>query len=135
MERYELPDPTLRAYNHGIGTLSVGGEVRGYLASVVGEIKFPGRAPWPWFVIVWLDGTKERSFEDYGPHWYTVRELDSGYLDHYGPATPKERRWGWFGRTLKYTQQGEPRRYEFAWLPTDEAAEQWVELGLTDNDF
>lgn len=134
MERYELPDPTLRAYDRGVGTLSVGGEVRGYLASVVGEIKFPGRAPWPWFVVVWLDGTKERSFEDYGPDWCTVSELDGGFFDHYEQGTRKERR-GWFGRRIKYTEQGEPLRYEFAWLLPDEAAGKWDELGLTDNDF
>ncbi|WP_406831256.1 hypothetical protein ABEG17_00325 [Pedococcus sp. KACC 23699] len=134
MRCYELPDPALRAYDRGVGTLRVSGEVRGYLASVVGEIKFPARAPWPWFVVVWLDGTKERSFEDYGPHWCTVSELDAGYFDHYEQGTRKDRR-GWFGRTIKDTEQGPPRRYEFAWLPADEAAEKWVELRLTDNDF
>lgn len=35
-EPYTLPDPELRAYDHGVGTLSVDGELRGYLASVVG---------------------------------------------------------------------------------------------------
>lgn len=35
-------------------------------------------------------------------------------------GTPTERR-GWFGRTIRYTEQGERRRYEFAWLPADEA--------------
>ena len=39
MQRYELPDPTLRAYDRGVGTLRLGGEVHGYLASVVGEIQ------------------------------------------------------------------------------------------------
>ena len=41
MDRYELPDPTLSAYDRGVGTLSVGGEIQAHLASVVGEIKFP----------------------------------------------------------------------------------------------
>lgn len=134
MDRYELPDPTLRAYDRGVGTLSVGGELRAYLASVVGEIKFPGRSPWPWFVVVWLDGTKERSFEDYGPHWRTVSELDAGYCDHHDQGKPRKRR-GWFGRTITYTQPGEPRRFEFAWLSADEAAEKWTDLGLADSDF
>lgn len=134
MDHYELPDPTLRAYDHGVGTLSVNGELRGYLASVVGETKFPGRSPWPWFVTVWLDGTKERSQEDYGPGWYIVRELDGSYFDDYGRSIPMERR-GWFGRTIKYRKQGEPCRYDFAWLPEAEAAAKWIELGLKDSDF
>lgn len=53
---YTLPDPELRAYDHGLGTPSVEGELRGYLASVVGRITFPARAPWPWFRVIWLDG-------------------------------------------------------------------------------
>ena len=134
MQRYELPDPTLRAYDRGVGTLRLGGEVHGYLASVVGEIQFPGRSPWPWFVVVWLDGTKERSFEDYGPLWCTVSELDAGYFDHYEQGRSTARR-GWFGRTIKHAERGTPRRYEFAWLTPDEAAAKWLELGLTDNDF
>jgi hypothetical protein len=32
-------------------------------------------------------------------------------------------------------EQGAPRRYESAWMPADEAAEKWVELGLLDTDF
>ena len=133
MDRYELPDPTLRAYDRGVGELRVDGELRGYLASVVGEIRFPGRSPWPWFVLVWLDGTKEQSFEDYGPGWYTVRELDAGYLDH-ARSTTEERR-GWFGFTTSRTTYGAQRRYDFVWLPADEAAAKWVELGLADSDF
>lgn len=134
VDRYELPDPTLRAFDRGVGVLSVDGEVRGYLASVVGEIKVPGRSPWPWLVRVWLDGTKERSEEDYGPGWYIVRELDAGYLDDFEPSIPMERR-GWFGRTIQYRKQGARCRYDFAWLPADEAAAKWIELDLKDSDF
>ncbi len=82
---YELPDPELRAYDHGIGTLSIGGELMGHLASVVGRISLPSRGLWPWFLIVWLDGTRENPF--------------------------------------------------FAWLPEDDAARMWAELGLVDSDF
>jgi hypothetical protein len=134
VDRYELPDPSLRAYDHGVGELRVNGDVRGYLASVVGQIKFPGRSPWPWFVVIRPDGTKERSFEDYGPDWLTVRELDAGYFDHYEEVITEERR-GWFGFTTSRTTYGEPCRFEFAWLPADEAAAKWNELGLTDSDF
>jgi hypothetical protein len=134
LEVYDLPDPSLRAYDRGVGRLSIDGELQGYLASVVGEIRIPGRAPWPWFVVVRLDGSKERPFEDYGPHWFTVRELDAGYFDHVGPSAPRNRR-GWFGRTVTYMAPGKPCQYDFAWLPADEAAAKWNELGLTGRDF
>jgi len=131
---YILPDPQLRAYDHGVGTLKVDGVLKGHLASVVGEIRFPWRSPWPWFVIVWTDGSKENAFEDYGPLWYTVRELDSGMLDYYGPSVRFERR-GLFGRRIRYSKLGPPCVFEFAWLPSDEAAAVWQELGLVDADF
>ncbi|WP_298133017.1 hypothetical protein [Micropruina sp.] len=111
---YQLPDPDLTAYDHGVGTLIRDGEPVGHLASVRLEMTFPGRQWWPWFVIVWKDGTKERSFEDYGPLWPTVRELDAGYFDRRGDGAEV---------------------YSFAWLPPEEAARTWLELGLTDDDF
>ena len=134
VDRYQLPDPTLRAYDHGVGELRVNGELRGYLASVVGQIKFPQRSPRPWFVRVWLDGTKERAEEDYGPGWHIVRELDAGYFDDFEPSIPMERR-GAFGRTVQARTQGAPCRYDFAWLPPETAAAKWAELGLRDTDF
>jgi hypothetical protein len=134
VDRYELPDPTLRACDHGVGELRVDGELRGYLASVVGEIKFPRRSPWLWFVRVWLDGSRERAEEDYGPGWYIVRELDAGYFDDFEASVPMERR-GWFGRRVRYRKLGAACRYDFAWLPPAEAAAKWTELGLEDSDF
>jgi hypothetical protein len=133
MQRYELPDPTLRAYDRGVGTLKVAGEVRGYLASVVGQVTLPRQDPWPWFVVVWLDGTKERAFEDYGPGWWTVRELEAGYFDHHEQGTTEKRR-GWFLTAIN-DQPGPLCRYDFAWLPADEAAAKWTELDLRDSDF
>lgn len=130
---YMLPDPQLRAYDHGLGTLRVDGELMGYLASVVGEMRFPSRQPWPWFVIVWTDGFKERSFEDYGSWWLTVRELDAGYLDHYGPSVRQESRF--LGIRSVSEKRGSPCRFEFERLPADEAAQKWIELGLVDSDF
>lgn len=130
---YELPDPDLTAYDHGLGTLRVDGELKGYLASVRLTMSFPGRQWWPWFVIVWTDGTKEHAFEDYGPKWYTVRELDVGILDHYGPSVQRTK--SILGRPFRYEEGGDPQVYEFAWLPPDEASAKWEELGLTDDDF
>ena len=130
---YVLPDPLMRAYDHGIGALTVDGELRGYLASVVLEMRFPSRQPWPWFVVVWTDGTKEPSFEDYGSWWPTVRELDAGFLNHHGPSVTKNYRFLWF-RGVSGTP-GPACRFEFAWLPAEEAAQKWTELELVDSDF
>jgi hypothetical protein len=132
-ESYELPDPELRAYDHGVGTLSIGGELVGHLASVVGRITFPSLGLWPWFLVVWLDGTRENPFEDYGPKWLTVRELDAGYLEYHGPSTRAERRF--LGMRDVGSRAGSPVTYEFAWLPADEAQRKWDELGLGDADF
>ena len=37
-----------------------------------------------WFAIVWAGGEVDRPNEDYGPDWYTVSELEQGFLDVYG---------------------------------------------------
>lgn len=122
---YALPDPELRSYDHGLGTLRVDGELQGYLASIVGKMRFPSVQLWPWFVVVWADGAKEDPFEDYGPNWLTVRELDAGYLQYFGPSVKR------FAGSVP----GPPRRFEFEWLPPAEAASKWHELGLVDTDF
>lgn len=130
---YVLPDPELRSYDHGLGTLRVDGKLEGYLASVVSKMRFPSAQLWPWFVIVWVDGAKENSFEDYGPDWWTLRELDAGYLEHHGPSVTSERRF--LGMRFASSVPGPPRRFEFEWLPPAEAASKWQELGLVDSDF
>ncbi len=33
------------------------------------------------------DGRRELPFEDYGPKWYALREIDAGYLDYHLPIT------------------------------------------------
>ena len=113
---YDLPDPDLSAYDHGLGELRLNGELEGHLASVRLKMSFPARQWWPWFVIVWADGRKDRAFEDYGPKWLTVRELEAGYFEY-------------------YPENGGHRMYEFSWLMPDEAGTKWAELRLTEDDF
>lgn len=130
---YELPDPELTAYDRGLGTLAVAGEVKGYLASVRLVMCLPGKQWWPWFVVVWADGRKEHSFEDYGPKWYIVRELDAGRLDHHGPSV--EKTLSLFGHRFRWSESGDEQTYDFAWLPAEDAERKWRELGVTDDDF
>lgn len=130
---YTLPDPELRAYDHGVGTLSIDGELQGYLASTVARMSFPSPGPWPWFRVVWLNGRMEPRFEDYGPGWWTVRELDVGKLEYHGPSIDKVRRV--LGLPFRYSVSGDSRVFEFAWLGREQAAAKWDELGLRDEDF
>ncbi len=131
--RYELPDPSLSGYDHGVGTLSVDGSIVGHLASVVLRMRFPAKQPWLWFVVVWLDGSREPKFEDYGPAWRVARELDSGHFEHPGPSKISERRL--FGLPLRSVTPGPPVRFDFEWLPNEAARSKWHELGLRDADF
>jgi hypothetical protein len=130
---YRPADPLLRAYDRAVGTLSVDGDLVGHLASRVIEMRFPSRQPWVWFVIVWTDGRREFKFEDYGPGWYTVRELDAGLFEHHGPSVTVEKRF--LGLRLQSIKLGPPTTFDFAWLPPDLAARRWDELGLVDSDF
>lgn len=131
--RYEPPDPTFGAYDRGVGTLSIDGELVGYLASRVLEMSFPSQQRWLWFVVVWRDGSREPKFEDYGPAWWVARELDAGRFDHYRPSATAERRF--LGMRFETVTRGEPAVFDFAWLSPESAAKKWHELGLTDADF
>ena len=133
LEPFPLSDDQLRAYHRAVATLSLDGAVVGHLASIVGSMVLPTNAPWPWFVIVWSDGTTEPPFEDYGPLWPVVRELEAGYLDHHGPSTSREGRFLGF-RVVSRTP-GPSTRFEVERLPADAAAQAWMRLGLSDDDF
>lgn len=126
---YELPDPQLRAYDRGVATLSVDGEVRGHLASILTTEPHPR----PWFVVVWPDGAKERPFGDEGPRWPIVRQLDAGRLEHAERGTRTERRF--LGMRVVEVRPGPPCRYDVAWLPPADAARMWQRLGLATEDF
>lgn len=130
---YEPADRALRAYDHGVGSLILNGSVVGHIASVVWEMRFPARQPWVWFIIVWLDGRREFPFEDYGPGWYTIRELDAGYLMHHLPSVTVEKRF--FGRRFLSGTPGKAQTFEVEWLPQDVAARRWEQLGLVEDDF
>lgn len=128
MDSYE---PDLSQYHGGVGVLSIDGNVAGHLAAQVSKIMFPSRSPWLWFIVVWPDGRKERSFDDYGPAWVTARELDAGYLEYYTPSTIRKSRIF----KIRYEQTGIRQRYDFEWLGPAAAATKWEELGLSTEDF
>jgi len=123
----------MASYDHAVGTLKIDGELRGHLTCVLRHIAFPMRAPWLWFVVVWPDGSKENPFEDYGPAWWNLRELDAGRFEGHGPSSRSERRF--LGRRISSSLPGAPLTFDFAWLSADQARAKWSELGLVDSDF
>ncbi len=114
-----VPDPAIERFADGMGVLSVGGQPVGHVATHVSEFWSPSRAFrrqwWVWYIVVWSDGTRERSEEDYPP-WTAVTEMRSGHLDIMSPN---------------------PRagRYDFVWLEPEEAASERARLGITADDF
>ncbi|WP_150957680.1 hypothetical protein [Microbacterium testaceum] len=130
---YEPADTSLRSYHRAVWTLSVDGEPHGHLACVVLEMAWPRRAPWLWFLVVWPDGQKELPFEDYGPGWYTLREIDAGFLDYHLPSVTVGQRFLW--RRASANKHGAPRRFELEKLAGEVVARRWDELGLRDEDF
>ena len=130
---YEPADPSLRSYHRAVWTLSSDGELRGHVACVVSEMMWPPRAPWLWFLVVWIDGRREFPFEDYGSGWYALREIDAGFLDYHLPSVTVEQRFLW--RRIPAARHGAPRKFEVEKLPPEVAARRWDELGLADDQF
>jgi hypothetical protein len=114
------PDPGIEPFRDGVGVLTRNGELAGHVATSVSEFWSPSRLrrrQWcVWLIVVWADGVRERSTEDYPP-WTYVAEMRNGYFawEEDGPR--------------------EGRRYDFAWLPATEAHEQRERLGITAADF
>jgi hypothetical protein len=138
MRRHGIPpyspsDPSFAAYDRALGALSLDGVVVGHLACRVLEMSYPSRQPWLWFVIVWLDSSREPTFEDYGPDWPVVRELDAGRFEHHLPSITATGRF--LGLRFETITPGAPAVFDFEWLPPEVAQARWDELGLSDADF
>ncbi len=117
--RPPLPDPSLDPFDGGVGTLSRDGVVVGHVATLLTKFMtvFTTRwQHWVWYLVVWDDGTRERSTEDYPP-FLAVTEMKSGYLDVLSPTPSRA------------------GHYDFAWLPPDEALAVKERLNITDRDF
>jgi hypothetical protein len=84
-------------------------------------------------VVVRPNGDKEPPFEDYGPLWLTVRELDAGYLDHWEPRSRLEGRFLGFRTTT--VRRGPAAHYTARRLALRDAEAAWSALGLVDDDF
>jgi hypothetical protein len=111
-------DPALDVFDRGCLTLRREGEVAGHVATSLGTFWSPSRPltvqQQVWLVVVWADGEREPSIEDYPP-WSVVTEIKAGTFtwDH-GP------------RSGTYTA---------TWLPEAESVAKRDELGIGPNDF
>lgn len=116
--------PELERFHNGLAVLLRDGEPVGHVASSLGYFTTRGgRQPWVWLVVVWSDGTKEDSVEDYAP-WTYVAEMRAGYFewtDGFGRVR---------GRKHRYVG-----RYEIEWLPRDCALAERERLGVSLKDF
>ena len=112
-------DPVIEPFRDGLGELRLKGELAGRVATSVSEFWSPGRPRrrrwWVWLIVVWADGTRERSREDYPP-WTYVAEMSDGYF-------------------VWEEDSARDGRYDFAWLSPSDAAEQRARLGIQPDDF
>lgn len=116
--RPPVPDPTLEPFDDGVGVLTRDGHVAGHVATSLGWFWSPFRPLskqwWVWLIVVWADGAREPSTEDYPP-WTYVSEMQSGYFN-------------WVG-------ESRAGRYDFAWLPRGEAERTRAVLGIAPQDL
>jgi hypothetical protein len=115
-----VPDAAFELFDGGVGVLSRDGVRAGHVATVLG--KYHGLFDrqwkwWIWYIVVWEDGTRERSQEDYEPY-LALQEIQSGYLEVDVAA-----------------ERSRTGRYDFEWLPREEAQATSARLGIQDSDF
>jgi len=109
-----IPDPTLEPFDRGIATLRLDEQVVGHLASILTDFVTPfsrQKQHWVWYIVIWADGTREASEEDYPP-WTVVREIQDGYFE--GPGDV---------------------RYDAEWLGEPARTQMWEAFRLTPSDF
>jgi len=115
-----IPDETLDPFRDGVGVLTRDGVVAGHIATVLWHFVSPlsllQQQWWVWYIVVWADGTHERSAEEYPP-WLAVRELQDGYFEFEGHKSPHN------------------GCYDFAWLDPAEAVAVKEKLGIKTEDF
>jgi len=114
-------EPEMEPFHDGLAVLLRDGRPAGHVATSLGHLTTPlaprTPRPWVWLVVVWADGTKEPSVEDYPP-WSYVADMRGGFLD-WEDGRNRER-WG---------------RYEIRWVTRELALAQRERLGVQPRDF
>lgn len=114
------PDASLDPFREGVAVLTREGKVEGHVASTVGTFWSPSRPfirQWSvWFIVVWSDGERERSFEDYPPDWLTVNDLKAG-------------------RFVWDDDDSHGGEYEAQWVTSDRREQVLQEISVSPEDF
>lgn len=109
----------MEPFRGGAGVLTRDGQVAGHVATTLCEFWSPGsplrRQWWVWLIVVWADGMRERSTEDYPP-WTYVAEMKQGFFE-----------WADGG-----SRDG---RYDFVWLSPDDAQAMRGQLDIKPENF
>lgn len=115
------PEPALAPFRGGVAILRRDDKFCGHIASEVSQFQArPRNGWWVWFVILWVDGTKDRLIEDYAP-WTYVTEMQQGFIDYAGGMLMMDK-----------TRAGV---YDVEWVPVSEAARVRAEVGIRLEDF
>jgi len=113
-------EPDMEQFHDGLAVLR-DGRPAGHVATSLGHFTTPFAPrtpkPWVWLVVVWTDGTKEPSVEDYPP-WSYVAEMREGFLDWHDGHDRE--RWGC---------------YEVQWVTHELALAERERLGIRLRDF
>lgn len=120
--RAPAPDPSLDPFRSGVGVLKREGTIAGYAATEVTWFWSPfsprRRQWWVWMIVVWADGAREPSIEDYPPWSFFVAGMKAGVLVWRDVAN-----------------RGRAGRYDFAFLPAEVALATRERLGISREDF
>lgn len=114
------PDAALDPFRGGIAVLRRDGELAGHVATQVSTFWAPlslslRRQWWVWFIVVWADGDREPSAEDYPP-WTVVGDMLSG-------------RFVWEDDDAHHGE------YAVEWLPEEDRQGTLERLGIRPEDF
>ena len=114
------PDPALDPFRNGVAVLRRDGQVAGHVATTVGTFWGPFSLTlrlqwWVWYIVVWANGDRERSQEDYPP-WIVVTEMQAGTFT-------------WEENDIHRGQ------YTVEWLRESEREGALADLGIAQEDF
>jgi hypothetical protein len=113
-------DPALEPFDGGVAVLKRNGEVAGHVATSLSTFWSPSRPfslqHWVWYIVVWINGDREPSDEDYPPEWPMVKPMQHGVFEwERGDAHDGE--------------------YTVEWLPADERQAALTSLNIEAEDF
>jgi hypothetical protein len=116
-----LPDESLTQFDGGVGVLTRDGRAVGHVATTLTTFWSPFSPLrmqwWVWYIVVWSDGEREPSTEDYPPDFLAVNEMKAGYMEVHSRDASRT------------------GRYDFSWLPKGNRAVTLAELGVRPSDF